>query len=388
MISYLKKHIIRPIVNSASPDLCEHILDKALIEKWDVKKIHEPFIIDLPIPRGCEDDPNAFATFTAHQRTGFQAQYLVCIPKGIAAGGGFVRLTTGEFITESSWRMEWMLGNVGADIYKARFRKHKLHLKGDLYYLDSFCASNYGHWFLDDLPRLISALPHLPPSTRFILSDPVQEFKVKSLAVFGIFPERLIPIKGYYETHCERLWFATQLGSCAWASTSPEVFRNVSCKIKRHYFETDCDSPERIFISRENAAHKRLVNEKNLLKIIKEFGFTIVHAEKLSFAEQVKTFSKAKHALAAHGGGITNIIFSPISSHLMELQDSRYAPRRWFWKVLTMLGHDYSSLIGKTLDDRYEGDADFLINEDKLREFLEVRLSEDTRDKSNQWWKC
>jgi len=140
MIKLLKKSLWHPIVNSARPDFCEHILDRALLEKWPVKKIHEPFILDLPFPNGCEADPSANDAFTTHQRTGFPAQYLVRIPEGVAAGGGFVRLPTGEFLTESTWRIAYLVGPMGADFYRARFRRHKLHLKGDCYYLDMFSA--------------------------------------------------------------------------------------------------------------------------------------------------------------------------------------------------------------------------------------------------------
>src|ERR1700722_9730808 len=103
MLKPLKKYLWNTINSSARPDFCEHILDRALLEKWPVKKIHEPFILDLPIPNGCEIDPRAKNVFTMHQRMGFPAQYLVCLPNGVAAGGGFVRLRTGEFLTESTW---------------------------------------------------------------------------------------------------------------------------------------------------------------------------------------------------------------------------------------------------------------------------------------------
>ena len=45
MIKLLKKYLLNPIVNSARPVLCEHVLDRALLEKWTVKKTHEPFIV-------------------------------------------------------------------------------------------------------------------------------------------------------------------------------------------------------------------------------------------------------------------------------------------------------------------------------------------------------
>jgi capsular polysaccharide biosynthesis protein len=385
MIKALKKYLWKPIINSARPDFCEHILDRALFEKWLVKRTHDPFILNLPVPEGCEADSAAAAVFAMHRQTAFQGQNLICIPNGVAAGAGFVRLPTGEFLTESAWRVDYFSGSLGADIYRARFRRHKLHLQGDCYYLDMLFSSSFAHWFLDEFPRLISCLPCLPPGTRFIVSDPPQEFKLQSLAAFGITRDRLIPVNGYVETHCERLWFATPLGSCEWASTSPAVFRRVGETLVKTYGGGNDPTPERIFISRSLANAKRLKNEAQLLPLIESFGFSVVRSEQLSFPQQVRTFSKAKIVLGAHGAGMTNLLFSPPPVLLLELQDAKFAPRRWYWKMPTILGHHYSTMTGPVVGSRSEGDTDFTIHPDSLKQFLENSLSSDGKS-SKQWW--
>src|SRR5260370_41589474 len=118
------------------------------------------------------------------------------MPNGVAVGGGFVRLPTGEFLTESTWRMAYLLGPFGADIYRARYRRHKLHLRGDYYYLDMLFSVSYGHSFSDELPRLLSVLPHLPTTTRFIVSDPFQQYKSQPLVALRVGKYRLTPING------------------------------------------------------------------------------------------------------------------------------------------------------------------------------------------------
>jgi capsular polysaccharide biosynthesis protein len=388
MIKLLKKCLLNPIINSARPDFCEHVLDRALLERWTVKKTHEPFIVEFPIPHGCEADPHAYTSFATHQKAGFPAQYLICIPNGIAAGGGFVRLPTGEFLTESTWRMAYLLEN---DIYRARYRRHKLHLKGDYYYLDLLFSENYGHWFLDELPRLVPALPDLPSSTRFIVSDPLQDYKALSLASVGIERERLLPVKGYYETHCERLWFATGLGSTEWTSTSPAIFREIGNVLRERYKSTNGTAPERVYISREAAAFKRLVNEEQLLPVIRKHGFALARTENISFVQQVQIFSKAKAVLAPHGSGITNMLFCPPNAQLLELQDARFAPRHWYWKLASMLGHQYSTMTGSPTTFRNEGftdftDQDFMIHPDSLDKYLENSLSPADDKPKVQWW--
>jgi capsular polysaccharide biosynthesis protein len=379
-----KRFLWNPIVNSARPGFCEHILDRALLEGWPVKKTHEPFILDLPIPNGSEVDGGAHDAFKLHQRTGFPQQYLVGIPNGVAAGCGFVRLATGEFITASTWRMAFLLDS---EIYRSRYRRHKLHLKGDYYYLDMFFSSNYAHWFSDELSKLVAVLPDLPPQTKFIVSDPCQEYKVSSLAAFGITEDRLVRVKGCFEIHCERLWYATPLGSCEWGSTSPTIFQQIRETLLQAYGGITGPTPERIFLSRSRAAHyKRLTNEDQLLPLIQKLGFIVIRTEELTLAQQVRFFSKAKVLLAAHGAGMTNLLFCPPPALLLELQDAKFAPRRWYWKVSSILGHHYSTMVGPAARSEYEMDSDFTIHPDSLKQFLESSLSPTVGNSKKQWW--
>jgi hypothetical protein len=233
---------------------------------------------------------------------------------------------------------------------------------------------------------MASALPYLPPGTRFIVSDPLQDFKLQALAALGVSKDRLVPVKGYVETHCERLWFATPLGSSEWASTSPAVFQLLQKALLGAYGADSRSGPERIFISRRAAGYKRLLNEDQLLPVIKDYGFKVLEAEGLTLPEQVQAFSKAKIVLGAHGAGMTNLLFSPAPALLLELQDAKFAPRRWYWKLPSILGHHYSTMTGPVVGSRYEGDTDFTIHPDSLRQFLEGSLSWNGEKPAKQWW--
>ena len=81
------KAALRPILYSRRPPLCDNVvIQRCLDWNYPVKRIHEPFLVEFPIPRGSETDPKAAPLFDAHSKIGLPAQFLVCLPNGGVPG--------------------------------------------------------------------------------------------------------------------------------------------------------------------------------------------------------------------------------------------------------------------------------------------------------------
>jgi capsular polysaccharide biosynthesis protein len=375
---WVKSFLWDPIINSARPRFCGNFPDKAQSEKWTTRKIEDPFAFDLPVPVELAIDKKVGEAFDSQRHTEFPARQLVCVPNASAIGG-FVRLPSGEYLNESDWRRRDFLKS---DISRARYIRHKVDLEGDTYYLDVLFSNNYAHWIADELPRLAGTLPALPESTRFITSDPLPDFKLKSLAALGIPENRLVPVKGFYQIRCERLWYATPANDMIW---NPLVLARIKDRLLQAYACDGDPSLERLFISRSGARWKRLANEDELLPLIASHGFTVLDLEKTSFPEQVKCFARAKVILGAHGAGFTNLLFST-RARLLELQDNLFAPRLWYWKWATMLGHDYYTMTGPMTESKDWLNTSFTIHPDSLKEFFDGCLSSGQGRPLKQWW--
>ena len=76
----------------------------------------------------------------------------------------------------------------------------------------------------------------------------------------------------------------------------------------------------RVYISRQRAAKRTIVNEPEVIDVLLEFGFQIVCAEDLSLAEQIKMFSAAQHLVSNHGAGLTNMLFMSPGANMLELR--------------------------------------------------------------------
>lgn len=385
------KRALRPLLYSRRPPLCENVVVWALDSGYPVKRIHEPFLLNLPIPIGCETDRKAAALFDGQSRFGLPAQFLICLPGGgVPGSAGLTTMPSEEFLVESVSRPQYLLDS---PTYRSRLSFKKRWLEGDWYSLTSFFGGNYGHWFWEDLPRLFAALPHLPPSTHFLVPASLSAFQRDSLSLLGISPERLVPQDppNLY-TKCERLWFATPLGNQDWAVTAPDIVHQMSQSLIQGLGKPSGEGPKRIYVSREGLANRRLINETDLLRTIQGLGFQVVRPECLSLADQIRTFKDAKVVLGAFGAGLTNMLFSRPPSMILELQDPIFPPRSWYWKMASILGHEWRCCVGQSKSMRISNwatdwpTATFSVDEKELAVFLESALRTDLSTSKRQWW--
>ncbi len=66
----------------------------------------------------------------------------------------------------------------------------------------------------------------------------------------------------------------------------------------------------KIYITRENADYRKIINEYDLVKMLKNDGYEIINTNLYEIKDQIKIFSRAKKIISAYGSGLTNIVFS------------------------------------------------------------------------------
>ena len=89
----------------------------------------------------------------------------------------------------------------------------------------------------------------------------------------------------------------------------------------------------KIVVLRPGATSRKLVNSDELLLKLK--GWETVVLEKLSIKDQMKTFAEASHVLAAHGAGLTNLLWCQPGTKVIEIQDTKMIHK----KVYPILSH-------------------------------------------------
>jgi capsular polysaccharide biosynthesis protein len=76
-------------------------------------------------------------------------------------------------------------------------------------------------------------------------------------------------------------------------------------------------------------------------------GFSEVSPEGLSVSEQIALFAQAEAVSRVFGAGLTNAVFSPPGSLLIDLQADWRKPKPLFWNMAASFGLRYVQIVCK-----------------------------------------
>ena len=95
----------------------------------------------------------------------------------------------------------------------------------------------------------------------------------------------------------------------------------------------DIKPHRKILILRPGAVTRRIQNSDELMLNLK--GWETVVLEKMSIREQMKTFAEASHVMAAHGAGLTNLLWCQPGTKVIEINQKSEIHK----KVYPVLSH-------------------------------------------------
>ncbi len=237
---------------------------------------------------------------------------------------------------------------------------------GVLWITDDWSAG-YFHWLTDALTRLF-AMRNRSEELVLLLPWNYQslDFVQSSLNAFGVNTVEFIRQNEVF--NCRRLFLPTHTAPSG--HYNEEIIGGVRGLLLEAY--GDASSPggsERLYISRSRAPKRRVTNEKEVVRVLKQFGFQIIYAENHSFAEQVKLCSRARYLVSNHGAGLTNMLFMPQGSTVLELRHNSDGDRNCYFTLASALGLDYLYQTCRPIGPNPHS-ADLFVDTDKLIENL------------------
>jgi hypothetical protein len=270
----------------------------------------------------------------------------------------------------------WGLKKFLADpfLLASRFFKKKIVISEPCLCFTDTWSLGYFHWFLDALPRLLTAEKYLA-ETMVILPA---KFKNRDYIISGL---KIFKVKNIRWVEKNEVLAIKKLIIPAHIAPSgnydPKIIRALIEKIKNYCAnKRQLSLGDKIFISREKAERRKISNEKEILPILSKYGFKKIILEDYSWEDQLGICQNANHLIGNHGAGLTNLIFMGAGGKILELggeQNQFYhyfslakaADIKYFYQVCA-----YSSSLFKRTNNK----KDIIVDLEKLERNIKLML--------------
>lgn len=222
---------------------------------------------------------------------------------------------------------------------------------GNYILIGMYWWEGYYHWVLDILPRLslIEQFEELR-SVPLIVPKGMAPNQYESLRLLGISPDRTIEYDGSH-WEVDRVYFPSPLSGTG--NPSPWAISWLRSRLLSVLGVQDAKATKYFYITRRDAYSRKITNEDQIVESLTRRGFEVICPGELSFAEQVQHFAQAKVIIGPHGAGLTNMVFAPPNSILIELFPESYI-NVCYWALANVCHNTYAFLKGNPKGSNFE----------------------------------
>lgn len=265
----------------------------------------------------------------------FPESFVLRVPKGRVLGDGTVIGEDNAILSETT-----------TDFHRKQEYHHLLHeykipsierFEGCLAVVASPGSHNYFHWTLDSLPRL-RLLQGLDDEIDAYYMDNRSRFHREWIDMLGIPEEKIIAASPKRHIQATKLLVPSFAGIAG--LPSPEGLNFV-----RSFMPPTEGGRKRIYISRSGARRRRILNEPDILPLLKQYGFETIRPAEMTVKEQMQTFASADVVVSPHGAELTNLAFCRPGTKVIEIL-SPYYLNPCFKKIAALSGLQYTALVG------------------------------------------
>jgi len=229
-----------------------------------------------------------------------------------------------------------------------------------IWILEAKLSHQYFHWVLDSIPRLILSLDHVN-AHKVLLPERLKKYR---------FIEEYLELLGVsfmYYNEFRKVKVKELLLPSFISDISGNYNKEVLNKMRKYFIKEDTPSAKRkLFFSRKNAKRRNIINEEDVFRVLKSYGYEFHCPDDYSVAKQIELASQCKCLISAHGASLTNMIFMQDGGVIFELRDC-YWNINCYYTLASELNFDYYYQINKGTDK-----SDF----NKSNIFVDIKLLE------------
>ena len=301
----------------------------------------------LPPPAACESLADMVTRFGGHfegRHHGLATELdaknaenrIAHLPNGRVFGSGTVLAPDGSSIAID---VSTDFGSARDSHWLLNFRQIRppLRLPASTAVIAVNLGTRYCHWLLEELPRLLALVRS--DNTGLIVNQRAPF--IREAFEMGRFQGPLWEVGRHTHYECEQLIIPSLIGRAG--HPNPFGVRIVT-EFTAPWRGTASRFGERIYISRENAGRRRVVNETELWEQLEPRGFLKLRLEELTWKDQINAFAHAREVVAPHGAGLANLVFCQPGTRVVEFFHRAYV-NPCFGRLAELKAVDYYPVI-------------------------------------------
>ncbi len=317
-------------------------------------EIHPPRISELKLTPKFVEDCSSYNKPTLSVQ--YPADFVMKIKQGRVYNidTGNIAIISGDNYLVEELSFQWRSGEKlapGNDniIFRKKMFSSPHHYKGNVFSLLSGggAVDYYYHWVIDSLPKLflLKQSGLYDQIDYFLVPNYAHKFQIEYLNFFGITEDKII------NAEINRHIQADQLIVASYIRIMAHLPQWVPDFLHQEFIGSERNKKEKlIYIARGDAAvNRKVLNENELISMLKEMNFEIHFLSKLNVKEQAQLFNSAKLIVASHGGGLTNLAFCDPGTKVLEFFPDNYV-NHLFYDICNKRKLDYDYLVCKAED--------------------------------------
>lgn len=195
--------------------------------------------------------------------------------------------------------------------------------------LASMWEDNYAHWLLEVLPRIwyrdvCPELADLPIATGRMSQD----FQRETLDALDMSCREFVVQNP--ATQYRRLYFPSFIAPGGY-SRKQVAWLNINLRWAFDLPMAEIDPARRIYVSRDDATHRRVLNENAVTAALGAQGYTTIVPGRMTVRDQIIAFSAASEIVIPHGAAGANLVFAPPGAKVLELIPASYRHPMYWW---------------------------------------------------------
>lgn len=267
-----------------------------------------------------------------------------------------------------------------------RIKRRRVNLIDDNYILcTDYWGDGYFHWVCDSLPRLMLVKDRLPSGVLLMPAQYTAPYYAETLQAFEIGAIKQIPLKNYF--HLPRLLTPEQ------PTISGEMRPDLTCALRSHllkhfqqFFSGKLNKPN-IYVSRNKAKYRKVLNEEDLLPILKKYGFEVVFFEDFTMREQIEIAFNARNFISLHGANLTNVMYMQSGGNVFELRKNNDLMNNYYYSLADSVRCNYFYQNCEYFDRKVGNFFDVIVDVDLFEKNIRQMLFDNSKVTSGTGFK-